>query len=92
MNPRALVVASNLVEHGLHLRRGCDHSNLHDWIEDVVKERTSYLSSRARFDELTAANPPANTAGQEMAFEYGRAAYELGVQVGLRMRKVDDRE
>lgn len=89
MNHRALVVASNLVEQGLHLRASSEHTSLHDWIDEVARESALFTAACARFDDLTATNPPANTAGHAMTFEYGRAAYELGVQVGLRIRDVD---
>lgn len=89
MNVRALVVASNLVEQGLHLRASSDQTSVHDWIAEVVKDDVAFTSARARFDKLTASNLPANSAGHALTFEYGRAAYELGVQVGLRIRNVD---
>lgn len=89
MNHRALVVASNLVERGVHLRAGPDQTSVHDWIAEVVKEDILFIIARARFDDLTAADSSANTEGHAMTFEYGRAAYELGVQVGLRIRNVD---
>lgn len=85
---RAQAIALALVEAGVHLRPDVARTSLLDWIGELAAASSQYQAARASFDALSQSASSVNTAGHDMAFEFGRSGYELGLHVGLRLRGV----
>lgn len=85
MNARALTVAANLVESGIYLRAPGDHGCIDRWIAEVASDSPEFAATKTALDSLTD-REDLRTAALKMAAAYARAAYQLGIHVGLQVR------
>jgi hypothetical protein len=88
MSDHAKILALALVEAGVHLRPDVARTSVLDWIAELAAGSSQYQTARASFEEHSHSAASVNTAGHQMAFEFGRCGYELGLHVGLRLRSV----